>query len=105
MSGTRGDDQKAVWLDDVLTKEIVKRILSVSRPDRVIVFGSPATWGMNADSDIDLDIRRDFARQWPRKIFQLGGRGSGVVVANWNLTPGPCPVSCNRRGEAGPLVF
>lgn len=41
-------------LDDVLTKEIVRRILSVACPDRVIVFGSAATGQMTFDSDIDL---------------------------------------------------
>lgn len=34
--------------------EIVKRILSVTRPERVILFGSAATGGMTPDSDIDL---------------------------------------------------
>ena len=54
MSVARPGDHKDVRLDDVLTKEIVRRILSVSRPDRVILFGSAATGTMNADSDIDL---------------------------------------------------
>jgi predicted nucleotidyltransferase len=34
--------------------EIVKRILSVARPQRVILFGSAATGRMTPDSDIDL---------------------------------------------------
>ena len=34
--------------------EIVKRILSVARPERVILFGSAATGKMTPDSDIDL---------------------------------------------------
>ena len=34
--------------------EIVKRILGVCQPDRVILFGSAATGRMTPDSDIDL---------------------------------------------------
>jgi predicted nucleotidyltransferase len=41
-------------IDDGLTREIVRRILSVSEPDRIILFGSAATGKMTRDSDIDL---------------------------------------------------
>jgi predicted nucleotidyltransferase len=41
-------------VDDRLTHEIVRRILSVSNPDRIIMFGSAATGEMTRDSDIDL---------------------------------------------------
>jgi predicted nucleotidyltransferase len=34
--------------------EIVRRVLSVARPDRIILFGSAATGQMTRDSDIDL---------------------------------------------------
>lgn len=34
--------------------EIIKRILSVARPERVILFGSAANGRMTPDSDIDL---------------------------------------------------
>jgi predicted nucleotidyltransferase len=40
--------------DDVVLSEIVRRVLSVARPDRIIVFGSAATGQMTKDSDIDL---------------------------------------------------
>ena len=41
-------------------EEIVRRILSVTRPERVILFGSAATGRMTPDSDIDLlVIERD----------------------------------------------
>jgi uncharacterized protein len=39
-----------------LTNEIVRRILAVARPDRVILFGSAATGAMTRDSDIDILI-------------------------------------------------
>lgn len=36
--------------------EIVRRVLSVCKPDRIILFGSAATGEMTRDSDIDLLI-------------------------------------------------
>jgi uncharacterized protein len=43
-----------VTLDETLTREIVRRILTVAEPDRVILFGSAASGQMTGDSDIDL---------------------------------------------------
>src|SRR5436309_1158548 len=41
-------------IDERLTQEIVRRVLSVTEPDRIILFGSAATGQMTRDSDIDL---------------------------------------------------
>jgi predicted nucleotidyltransferase len=41
-------------VDETLLREIVRRVLSVARPDRIILFGSAATGQMTKDSDIDL---------------------------------------------------
>jgi predicted nucleotidyltransferase len=41
-------------LDETLTQEIVRRILTVAVPDRVILFGSAAGGQMTPDSVIDL---------------------------------------------------
>ncbi|MBZ5581308.1 MAG: nucleotidyltransferase domain-containing protein [Acidobacteriia bacterium] len=41
-------------IDDGLISEIVRRILTVSMPDRIILFGSAVTGQMTRDSDIDL---------------------------------------------------
>ena len=43
-------------IDDSLIGEIVRRLLSVTRPDRIILFGSAAAGQMTRDSDIDLLI-------------------------------------------------
>ncbi len=43
-------------IDQTLIKEIIRRILSVTRPERIILFGSAATGEMTRDSDIDLLI-------------------------------------------------
>jgi uncharacterized protein len=41
-------------IDETLVEEIVRRILTVMKPDRIILFGSAATGQMTPDSDIDL---------------------------------------------------
>jgi len=43
-------------IDENLVKEIVPRILGVTRPDRIILFGSAVAGKMTRDSDIDLLI-------------------------------------------------
>ena len=43
-------------IDESLVREIVKRILSVASPGKIILFGSAATGQMKRDSDIDLLI-------------------------------------------------
>lgn len=50
---------------DLLT-EIVNRVLSVTRPERVILFGSAATGSMDEDSDIDLLVLESSATE-PRR--------------------------------------
>ena len=39
---------------DDFMEEIIRRILGVARPDRIILFGSAAAGQMTGDSDIDL---------------------------------------------------
>jgi predicted nucleotidyltransferase len=41
-------------VDETLLNEVVRRVLTVARPDRIILFGSAATGQMTDDSDIDL---------------------------------------------------
>src|SRR3982751_2286216 len=41
-------------IDDTLTHEMVRRILTAAAPDRIILFGSAAAGTMTRDSDIDL---------------------------------------------------
>ena len=43
-------------IDDALIDEILRRVLSVAKPDKIILFGSAATGKMTPDSDIDLLI-------------------------------------------------
>ena len=43
-------------LPQEIIDEIVRRVLTVAKPDRIILFGSAATGKMTRDSDIDLLI-------------------------------------------------
>ena len=55
-----------VTQDESLLREIVRRILCVSQPRRIILFGSAATGRLTPDSDIDLLVLED-APQDPRQ--------------------------------------
>lgn len=46
-------------INDKLLDEIIRRILAVERPERIILFGSAATGTMDRDSDIDLLIIKE----------------------------------------------
>ena len=48
-----------VSLDPKVIDEIVKRVLRVARPERMILFGSAANGEMTSDSDIDLLVVLD----------------------------------------------
>ena len=41
-------------VDQALAREIVRRVVAVAEPARIILFGSAATGEMTGDSDIDL---------------------------------------------------
>ena len=41
-------------VDETLLNEVVRRVLTVARPDRIILFGPAAAGEMTKDSDIDL---------------------------------------------------
>jgi len=57
-------------IDESLAQEIVRRVLSVAKPDKIILFGSAAKGQMTRDSDIDLlvvepdlgDRRQEYVR-------------------------------------------
>ena len=53
MATETGIDRK---LPQALIDEIVRRVLTVAKPDKIILFGSAAAGPMTRDSDIDLLI-------------------------------------------------
>ena len=66
-------------VDDKIIAEIVRRILTVIQPDRIILFGSAATGQMTKDSDIDLLIvepdTKEKRSEYVRIIKSLRGLG------------------------------
>lgn len=45
---------RVMGIDDRLTRELVRRILTATQADRIILFGSAASGTMTPDSDLDL---------------------------------------------------
>ncbi len=64
--------------------EIVRRIVEVAQPDRIILFGSAARGEIGPDSDIDLLVVKSgvsHRRHLEGEIYlRLGGIGVGVDV-------------------------
>jgi predicted nucleotidyltransferase len=67
-------------IDERLAGEIVKRVLTVSRPERIILFGSAASGQMTRDSDVDLLILEKSPRDSREESVRVGDalRGLGV---------------------------
>ena len=78
-------------IDENLEQEIVRRILSVTKPDKIILFGSAATGQMTRDSDIDLLVVEagpgDRRKESIRIDEKLGGLGHPfdviVISSDW----------------------
>jgi len=45
---------KGAWPDQALVDEVVRRVVEVARPERIILFGSAARGEAGPDSDLDL---------------------------------------------------
>jgi len=61
-----------------LLDKIVRRIVKVAKPEKIIMFGSAARGEMGPDSDLDIlvvaacDHRRNTARKIRRELFGIG---------------------------------
>jgi len=81
----------ASTISQALAEEIVQRILSVAKPDLIILFGSAATGRMTRDSDIDLlvvEAEPGSLRSESQRLHQaLRGLGYSfdvvVISTNW----------------------
>jgi predicted nucleotidyltransferase len=68
--------------------EIIRRVVNVAHPDRIILFGSAARGDMRPDSDVDLLViksgvehRRRLAQAIYRGLIGVGASVDVVVVA------------------------
>src|SRR4030095_6341222 len=73
-------------VSDEILQEIVRRIVRVAKPEKIILFGSAAREEMGPDSDLDLLVikscrnRRETARAIRRKLIGIG-IAKDVIVA------------------------
>jgi uncharacterized protein len=76
--------KRAGQLDPEVLDDILRRIVAVARPERIILFGSAARGRMGPNSDVDLLVikRGRFNRgRLVEKIYgQLHGAGAAVDV-------------------------
>lgn len=81
---------------------IVRCIVKVAKPERIIIFGSAARGEMGPDSDLDIlvvaacDHRRNTARKIRRQLFGIGVP-IDIIVAK--------PEDIERYGESIGLVY
>jgi predicted nucleotidyltransferase len=75
-------------VDQTLISEIVRRILSVAQPDKIILFGSAVVGNMTRDSDIDLLIvepapgnQRTESVRLRRQLSDLGFPFDVIVIS------------------------
>ena len=97
MSGMARHDIVKLPVSQVLLDEIVRRIVAVAHPERIILFGSAARGEMGRDSDIDLlVVKADVAHRGrlAEDIYlALAGVGAAVDV----IVVTPCDIERFRR--------
>jgi predicted nucleotidyltransferase len=64
--------------DEVLEREIVRRICGVTSPNRVILFGSRATGRASPESDVDLLVVQDEVEDSRREALRIREALSGL---------------------------
>lgn len=76
-------------IDESLVQEIVRRILGVASPKKIILFGSAVSGTVTKDSDIDLLVVEADPKNPRKESVRLGGvlRGLGypfdvIVISN-----------------------
>ena len=89
-------------LDQAVLDEIVRRIVDVAQPERIILFGFAARGEMGRDSGVDLLVVKDGAhrRRLAARIYD-GLYGVGVAVDVVVVTP----ADVERYGNSHPLVI
>jgi predicted nucleotidyltransferase len=106
-----GQAQMSTTLDQSLIDEIVRRILSVAQPDRIILFGSHARGDARGGSDIDLLVVYPEVASPDEEMMRLRrelvplGRSVDVLVVDasifnkWSEAPGTTLYWAKREGE------
>ena len=86
-------------LDQQILDDIIRRIVEVAQPEKIILFGSAARGDMNRHSDVDLLVvkegihRRDMAGRIYENLWGVGAAVDVVVVT-------PADVECYKDSHA-----
>ncbi len=91
-------------LDESLVREIVRRILTVAMPERIILFGSAATANMTRDSDIDLLVLESRPSN-PREESVRIRRGIGRIGFPVDVIVMPTDRFEETKGIIGGIAF
>ena len=89
-------------LDQATLDEIVRRVVEVAQPERVILFGSAARGEMGPHSDVDLLVIKsgadtlDLARRIHRNLFGVDAAVDIVVIT---------PENAERYKDANGLII
>ena len=69
-------------LDSLVLADIVRRVVAVAKPERVVLFGSAARGTMGPNSDVDLLVVKSgrFHRGQLTEAIYRGLRGAGAAV-------------------------
>ena len=73
-------------MDQTILDNIIRRIVEVADPEKIILFGSAARGDMNRHSDVDLLIVKegvdtlDLMRQIRRNLYGVGAAVDAIVV-------------------------
>ncbi len=95
-------ESKAHGLSEQVLNEIVRRVVEVAHPEKIILFGSAARHEMNADSDVDLLVvksgvhRRQLAAEIYMHLFDVKQSVDIVVVT---------PEDIERYGHSPALII
>ena len=89
------------FVDQGTLDEVIRRVVEVAKPERIILFGSAARGEMGPHSDVDLLVvksgvhRRAMARRIYRRLVGVGTPVDVVVVT---------PEDVDRYGESHALI-
>ena len=87
-SGSKRQPRRDSTLDPRTLDEIIRRVVEVAQPERIILFGSAAKGEMTRNSDVDLLIVRDGAdalelmAQIYRRLRGVGVPVDAIVVSS-----------------------
>ncbi len=89
-------------LDQTILDDIIRRIVEVAQPEKIILFGSAARGEMNRHSDVDLLVIKEGGNAWD-VMGQIYEKLYGVDVAVDAIVVSPADVE--RYKDSHPLVI